>query len=85
MVGQLAEMAASKGCTPAQLSLAWVLSKSNVVPIPGTKREKYLEENVQATDLILTENEIARLNELFKPGIAAGERFPLQGMMALDK
>lgn len=85
LVGQLAEMAASKGCTPAQLSLAWVLSKSNVVPIPGTKREKYLEENVQATDLILTENEIARLNELFKPGIAAGERFPLQGMMALDK
>jgi aryl-alcohol dehydrogenase-like predicted oxidoreductase len=70
------ELAAEKGCTPAQLALAWVLSRGeDVVPIPGTKRRAYLEQNAAASDLELTEDELRELDEAFPPGAAAGDRY----------
>ena len=70
------ELAAEKGCTPAQLGLAWVLSRGDdVVPIPGTKRRTYLEQNAAASDLELTNAELERLDEAFPPGAAAGDRY----------
>jgi aryl-alcohol dehydrogenase-like predicted oxidoreductase len=70
------ELAEQKGCTQAQLALAWVLSRGDdVVPIPGTKRRTYLEQNAAASDLELTEDELERLDEAFPPGAAAGDRY----------
>jgi aryl-alcohol dehydrogenase-like predicted oxidoreductase len=70
------ELAEAKGCTPAQLALAWVLSRGNdVVPIPGTKRREYLEQNAAASELELSEDELRELNEAFPPGVAAGQRY----------
>jgi aryl-alcohol dehydrogenase-like predicted oxidoreductase len=66
-----------KGVTAAQLALAWVHSRGDdVVPIPGTKRRRYLEENVGALEVELTDDELRRLDEAFPPGVAAGERYP---------
>jgi aryl-alcohol dehydrogenase-like predicted oxidoreductase len=70
-------VAEAKGCTLAQVALAWVLSRGDdVVPIPGTKRRTYLEENVRALDISLTEADFARLEGFFPPGAAAGTRYP---------
>ena len=70
------ELAAERGCTPAQLALAWVLSRGDdVVPIPGTKRRTYLEQNAAASDVTLTEDELERLDVAFPPGAAAGTRY----------
>jgi aryl-alcohol dehydrogenase-like predicted oxidoreductase len=70
------ELAAEKGCTPAQLALAWVLSRGDdVVPIPGTKRRTYLEENAAAPEITLKDDELERLDEAFPPGAAAGQRY----------
>jgi aryl-alcohol dehydrogenase-like predicted oxidoreductase len=70
------ELAADKGCTAAQLALAWVLSRGeDVVPIPGTKRRTYLEQNAAASDVELTEDELRELDEAFPPGAAAGDRY----------
>jgi aryl-alcohol dehydrogenase-like predicted oxidoreductase len=70
-------IAEAKGCTMSQVALAWVLSRGDdIVPIPGTKRRKYLEENVGAVDIMLTETEIAQLEGAFRPGAAAGTRYP---------
>jgi aryl-alcohol dehydrogenase-like predicted oxidoreductase len=70
------ELAAEKGVTPAQLALAWVLARGeDVVPIPGTKRRAYLEQNAAASEVPLTEEELARLDEAFPPGAAAGPRY----------
>lgn len=72
----LEDIAAAKGCTPAQVALAWVLAKGeDIVPIPGTKRRGYLEENARAADLALGAEEVARLDRAFPPGVAAGERY----------
>ena len=71
------QLAAAKGCTPAQIALAWVLAQGdNIVPIPGTKRRRYLEENVQAVDVTLDEAALERLNQTFKPGVTSGTRYP---------
>jgi aryl-alcohol dehydrogenase-like predicted oxidoreductase len=79
------EAAQAKGCTPAQLALAWVLHRGeDIVPIPGTKHVKYLEENAAATELALTPDEIARLDEIFPLDAAAGLRYHEQGMKALN-
>jgi aryl-alcohol dehydrogenase-like predicted oxidoreductase len=68
-------MAAEKGATPAQLALAWVLARgADVVPIPGTKRRRYLEENVAALSIELTDADLARLEGIAPPGIAVGSR-----------
>jgi aryl-alcohol dehydrogenase-like predicted oxidoreductase len=74
IVDTVREVAAAKGVAPAQVALAWVYSRgSDVVPIPGTKRRKYLEENVTAADLTLTEAELARLEPL--AGLVRGSRY----------
>jgi aryl-alcohol dehydrogenase-like predicted oxidoreductase len=74
IVDTVREVAAAKGVAPAQVALAWVHSRgSDVVPIPGTKRRKYLEENVAAADLTLTEAELARLEPL--AGLVRGSRY----------
>jgi aryl-alcohol dehydrogenase-like predicted oxidoreductase len=75
LVDQVRELAATKGCTPGQLALAWVLAQGeDVVPIPGTKRRTYLEENVAASDVSLTEDDLARLDALAPE--TAGARYP---------
>ena len=77
LVGQVRSLAGEKGCTPGQLALAWVLARGDdVVPIPGTKRRGYLEENVAALDVELTDEELARLEEVFPVGTGAGDRYP---------
>ncbi|MBN2306347.1 MAG: aldo/keto reductase [Anaerolineae bacterium] len=69
-------IAAEKGCTPAQIALAWVLAQGDdIVPIPGTKRRVYLEENAAAFAVGLTGHDLARIDALFPPGITAGERY----------
>jgi aryl-alcohol dehydrogenase-like predicted oxidoreductase len=86
LVAQLAQMAAVRSCTPAQMALAWVLAQGDdVVPIPGTKRRRYLEENVAATDLELTAVERAQLDEWFAPGAASGERYSAEMMRLVDR
>jgi aryl-alcohol dehydrogenase-like predicted oxidoreductase len=70
-------LAKAKGCTPAQIAIAWVLAQGeDVVPIPGTKRRTYLEENARAAEVSLSPAELTRLNDTFRPGVAAGERYP---------
>jgi aryl-alcohol dehydrogenase-like predicted oxidoreductase len=77
LVRRIEEIAMEKGCQPSQLALAWVLAEDkNIVPIPGTKRRKYLEENVAAIDVKLTEQDLRRINEIFPTGAAAGLRYP---------
>jgi aryl-alcohol dehydrogenase-like predicted oxidoreductase len=77
LVERVEEIAAEKGITPSQLALAWVQAQGDdIVPIPGTKRRTYLEENVAAASIELTEDELARLDEVFPPGVTAGDRYP---------
>ncbi len=77
----LDQLAVAKGCTLAQIALAWVLAQGDdIVPIPGTKRRRYLEENVRAIDVTLDEAEIKRLNQTFVPGVTSGTRYPLSQM-----
>ena len=77
LLGPVEEMAAAKGCPPAQLVLAWLLAQGeDIVPIPGTKQRRHLEENVQALEVSLDEAEVKRLSEALPPGAAAGERYP---------
>jgi len=77
LVDRVRELAASKGCTAGQLALAWVLARGDdVVPIPGTKRRTYLEENVAADDLELGPDELAAIDEVFPPDASAGLRYP---------
>jgi aryl-alcohol dehydrogenase-like predicted oxidoreductase len=69
-------MAGRKRCTPAQLALAWLLAKGHdIVPIPGTKRVKYVEENVAAASIELTKPEVDELEATFTPDAAAGDRY----------
>jgi aryl-alcohol dehydrogenase-like predicted oxidoreductase len=76
LVDAVKALAAEKGATPGQLALAWVLSRGDdVVPIPGTKRRSYLEENVGAAAVELTADDLARLDEIAPPGVAAGGRY----------
>ena len=80
------EIAARVGCTPGQLALAWVLAQGeDIVPIPGTKRRRYLEENVAALDLRLGPDVLAELAAVFPRGAAAGERYPANMMAALNR
>jgi aryl-alcohol dehydrogenase-like predicted oxidoreductase len=83
LVHGIDEIAREKGCKPAQLALAWVLAQDkNIVPIPGTKRRKYLEENVAAIALKLTKEDLRRIDEIFPTGAAAGLRYP-EHMMSI--
>ncbi len=77
LVQRVGEIAQEKDCTPGQLALAWVMAQGDdVVPIPGTKRRTYLEQNAQATELELTADDLRRLDELAPVGAAAGDRYP---------
>ena len=86
LVKRLEEIAAEKGCRPSQLALAWVLARGeDIIPIPGTKRVERLEENAGALDVVLTPEDVARLEEAFPPGAAAGTRYPEWAMKALNR
>jgi aryl-alcohol dehydrogenase-like predicted oxidoreductase len=83
LVHRVDEIAREKGCTASQLALAWVLAQGNdIVPIPGTKRRKYLEENIGALNVKLSQEDLRRIDEVFPPEAAAGMRYP-EHMMAL--
>jgi len=85
LVAKVEELAKEKKCTPSQLALAWVLAQGeDIVPIPGTKRRKYLEENAGAVDVKLTVDDLLRINETFPYGAAAGQRYSEQMMKLID-
>lgn len=82
LVARIGEIAAARGCTASQLALAWVLAQGeDIVPIPGTKRRKYLEENAAAVEIRLTPEDLAHIEEVAPPGAAAGTRYP-EAMMS---
>jgi aryl-alcohol dehydrogenase-like predicted oxidoreductase len=85
LVAALRDIAASKGCTVGQLALAWVLAQGDdVVPIPGTKRRRYLEENVAALAVDLTPQDLAAIEAIAPPGAAAGDRYPAEHMARVN-
>ncbi|MGH9688055.1 MAG: aldo/keto reductase [Candidatus Acidiferrales bacterium] len=84
MVQRIEQIAAEKNCTPAQLALAWVLAQGqDVVPIPGTKRRTYLEQNLKALDVKLTPEDLRRIDKAAPRGAAAGARYPDEYMNRL--
>jgi aryl-alcohol dehydrogenase-like predicted oxidoreductase len=86
VVKRIEEIAREKRCTPAQLALAWVLAQGDdIVPIPGTKRRKYLQENVRALDVDLTSADLARINEVAPKDAFAGSRYPKAMMDLLSR
>ena len=86
LVAAVEAMSREKGCTPSQLALAWVLAQGeDIVPIPGTKRRGYLEENVGALDVTLTRGELERLDRAAPKGATAGERYAAPQMQALNR
>ncbi|MET1031226.1 aldo/keto reductase [Domibacillus tundrae] len=85
LVKKIEEMAKEKGCTTSQLALAWLLTQGNdIVPIPGTKKRKYLEENVEAVNVALSKQELAAINDIAPKGAAAGLRYPESGMKGVN-
>jgi len=86
LVKRVEEIAREKGCTPSQLALAWVLVQGeDIVPIPGTKRRKYLEDNAGAVKVRLTSDDLRRLEEAFPSGAAAGDRYPEHMMQLVNQ
>jgi aryl-alcohol dehydrogenase-like predicted oxidoreductase len=85
LVERVRQIAGKKGCTPSQLALAWLLARGpDIVPIPGTKKRKYLEENVGALQVTLTAEELRRIDEVAPKGVAAGERYPAAAMQRVN-
>jgi len=86
LLDPLISLARELGYQPAQIALAWLLSQGDdIVPIPGTKRIQYLEENIAALNILLNPEQIKRLNETFKPGVAAGDRYPAGQLKILGR
>ena len=86
LVRHVEQVASRKGCTPAQLALAWLLHQGDdVVPIPGTTRVENLEENVGALGVTLTEADLGRIDAVFPKGVAAGERYMEGGMATVNR
>jgi aryl-alcohol dehydrogenase-like predicted oxidoreductase len=86
LVAKVRELASNKGCTPAQLALAWLLAQGDdIVPIPGTKRIHYLEENLGALDVTLTAADLQAIDEVAPFGAAAGDRYAPEGMTAVNR
>ena len=89
LVSRIQKLAKEKGCTASQLALAWVLAQSvgqaSIVPIPGTKRRTFLEENSGALDVALSRQELARLDEIAPKGAASGMRYPQAVMAAVNR
>jgi aryl-alcohol dehydrogenase-like predicted oxidoreductase len=85
LVARVREIAEEAGATPAQLALAWLLHQGeDVVPIPGTKRVAYVEENAAAADIALTADQLAALEDAMPAGAAAGDRYPAEGMVSVE-
>jgi aryl-alcohol dehydrogenase-like predicted oxidoreductase len=86
LVAKVHELARAKGCTPGQLALAWVLARGeDIIPIPGTKRMKYLEDNLGAENVKLTSQDLRQIDAILPHGVAAGERYHERGMATIDK
>jgi aryl-alcohol dehydrogenase-like predicted oxidoreductase len=86
LVASVGELARAKGCTPGQLALAWVLAQgSDIVPIPGTKQQKYLDENLGALPVKLTSADLQRIDAILPPGSTSGERYPAASMQAVNR
>jgi aryl-alcohol dehydrogenase-like predicted oxidoreductase len=86
LVRRVSEIASEKKCAPAQLALAWVLAQGDdIVPIPGTKRRKYLQENVGALDVTLTSKDLARIDEVASQEAVAGARYPDWAMQMVNR
>lgn len=86
LVDRVKEIAADKGVTPGQLALAWLLAQGDdIVPIPGTKRRAYLEENVAAAEIALTEEELARIDAVAPKNVAAGDRYSESLMSSVNQ
>lgn len=86
LVHEIEAMAREKGCTSSQLALAWVLAQGDdIVPIPGTKRRRYLEENVGALDVQLSTEDLSRIDRIIPPGAAAGTRYAADGMTTVNR
>jgi aryl-alcohol dehydrogenase-like predicted oxidoreductase len=85
LVREVEEMAKEKGCSTAQLALAWVLAQGDdIVPIPGTKRIKYLDDNIGALEVKLSRDDLDRLDAILPPGAASGERYAPRGMETVN-
>jgi len=85
LVEKIREIAKQKGCTPSQLALAWVMAKEDFIfPIPGTKHTKYLEENVKATAISLSEEDLQQIENVFPLNAAAGKRYTEEGMKSVN-
>jgi aryl-alcohol dehydrogenase-like predicted oxidoreductase len=86
LVAKVQKLARTKGCTPSQLALAWVLAKGDdIIPIPGTKRMKYLEDNLGAVNVKLTAEDLRQIDAILPAGAAAGERYHERGMATIDR
>ena len=86
LVAAIEAMARDKGCTPAQLALAWVLAQGeDIAPIPGTKRRTYLEDNLGALDVTLSDADLTHIDEVLPPGAAEGMRYPEGTMATVDR
>ena len=86
LVKKIEQLAAAKGCTPSQLALAWVLSQGeDTVPIPGTKRVAYLDDNLGAVNVRLTAAEMDQIDAILPAGAASGERYNAQAMQMIDR
>ncbi len=86
LVERVEGLARRKKCTPAQLALAWVLAQGeDIVPIPGTKRRRYLEENVAALEIKLTPADLEEISAALPAGLAAGPRYSEQAMQAVNR
>lgn len=82
----IAAFARDKGCTPAQLALAWVLAQGeDIVPIPGTKRRQYLDDNLGAVDVQLSDSDLQRIDDALPPGAAQGGRYPAASLASVDR
>ena len=85
LLKEVEALAAEKNATPGQIALAWVMAQGDdIVPIPGTKRRRYLEENAAAESVVLTVSDLRRLSAAFPKGVAAGERYQASSMKAID-
>ena len=86
LVRHIQALATDKGCTPSQLALAWVMAQGNdMVPIPGTKRREFLEENIGAVHVTLTPQDLARIDEVAPKGAAVGDRYHAESMKMLGR
>jgi aryl-alcohol dehydrogenase-like predicted oxidoreductase len=85
LIRKIEDLAKQKGCTPSQLALAWVLAQGNdIVPIPGTKRRTYLEENLKALELNVSQAELRQIEDVAPKNAAAGDRYPAQAMAIVN-